>query len=114
MNSQTLAGSSMQSHPTLFDIRSFGARGDGCALDTDAVNAAIGQAALVGGTVLIPAGRFLCFSIRLASGVTLLLSEGAVIEAADPARRAGTCDPPEESSGGQFQDFGHSHWRDTL
>ncbi|HEY0623234.1 rhamnogalacturonidase [Sphingomonas sp.] len=100
--------------PSLFDIRSFGARGDGRTLDTDAVNAAIDQAARVGGTVLIPAGRFLCFSIRLASGVTLLLAEGAVIEAADPARHAGAYDLPEESHGELFQDFGHSHWRNSL
>lgn len=100
--------------PSLFDVRSFGARGDGRALDTDAVNAAIQQAALVGGTVLIPVGRFLCFSIRLASGVTLLLAEGAVIEAADPAHHAGAYDLPEESHGELFQDFGHSHWRNSL
>lgn len=104
----------MPPNPLLFDIRDFGARGDGRALDTDAVNAAIGQAALVGGSVVVPAGRFLCFSIRLASGVTLLLSEGAVIEAADPARHAGAYDPPEEAPGELFQDFGHSHWRNSL
>ncbi|WP_447726095.1 rhamnogalacturonidase [Sphingomonas koreensis] len=101
--------------PALFDIRSFGARGDGRTLDTGAVNAAIGHAARAGGgTVLIPAGRFLCFSIRLASGVTLLLGEGAVIEAADPDRHPGAYDPPEESPGELFQDFGHSHWRNSL
>jgi polygalacturonase len=100
--------------PPLFDIRDFGARGDGRALDTDAVNAAIGQAALVSGTVVVPAGRFLCFSIRLASGVTLLLSRGAVIEAADPARHGGAYDLPEETHGELFQDFGHSHWRNSL
>jgi polygalacturonase len=104
----------MPPNPPLFDIRSFGARGDGRALDTDAVNAAIGEAALVGGTVLVPAGRFLCFSIRLASGVRLLLSEGAVIEAADPQRHAGAYDLPEETHGELFQDFGHSHWRNSL
>lgn len=100
--------------PALFDIRNFGARGDGRALDTGAINAAIGQAAITGGTVLVPAGRFLCFSIRLASGVTLLLAEGAVIEAADPARHAGAYDPPEATRGELFQDFGHSHWCNSL
>ncbi len=100
--------------PSLFDIRSFGAYGDGRVLDTDAINAAIQRAAVTGGTVVIPAGRFLCFSIRLASGVTLLLSEGAVIEAADPARHPGAYDPPEETSGELYQDFGHSHWRNSL
>ncbi|MCW4462908.1 right-handed parallel beta-helix repeat-containing protein [Sphingomonas sp. BT-65] len=104
----------MPAETLLFDVRDFGARGDGRALDTDAINAVIAQAALSGGTVVIPAGRFLCFSIRLASGVTLLLSEGAVIEAADPARHAGAYDPPEAAHGELFQDFGHSHWRNSL
>ena len=104
----------MPRDPLLFDIRDFGARGDGRALDTDAVNAAIGRAALVGGSVVVPPGRFLCFSIRLASGVTLVLTEGAVIEAADPARHAGSYDPQEDSPGELFQDFGHSHWRNSL
>jgi len=100
--------------PSLFDIRDFGARGDGRTLDSDAVNAAIARAAATGGTVVVPAGRFLCFSIRLASGVTLLLSENAVIEAADPARHPGTYDLPEETDGELYQDFGHSHWRNSL
>lgn len=100
--------------PALFDVRSFGARGDGRTIDTDAVNAAICQAALAGGTVVVPAGRYLCFSIRLASGVTLLLAEDAVIEAADPARHPGAYDLPEEGHGELFQDFGHSHWRNSL
>lgn len=104
----------MSAETLLFDIREFGARGDGRALDTDAINAAIARAARSGGTVVIPAGRFLCFSIRLASGVTLLLAEGAVIEAADPAQHAGVYDPPGEAIGELFQDFGHSHWRNSL
>lgn len=100
--------------PSIFDIRGFGARGDGSMLDTDAINAAIRQAAPAGGTVLIPEGRFLSFSIRLASGVTLLFAKGAVIEAADPAHHPGAYDPPEETHGELFQDFGHSHWRNSL
>ena len=104
----------MPAETLLFDIREFGARGDGRTLDSDAINAAIARAAQSGGTVVIPAGCFLCFSIRLASGVTLLLSDGAVIEAADPARHAGAYDLPEEAPGELFQDFGHSHWRNSL
>jgi polygalacturonase len=44
--------------------------------------------------VVLPAGRWLSFSIRLLSGVTLRLDEGCVLEAADPARHAGAYDPP--------------------
>lgn len=103
-----------------FDVRTFGAkgggaRGDGVALDTDAINAAIQAAhAAGGGEVVLPAGRWLSFSIRLLSGVTLRLDEGCVLEAADPARHAGAYDPAEPNPFDLYQDFGHSHWRNSL
>ncbi|EXS69889.1 rhamnogalacturonidase [Sphingobium sp. Ant17] len=97
------------------DVRDHGARGDGIAIDSPAINAAILAASRgVGGTVILPRGRYLCFSIRLHSRVTLLLGEGVVIEAADPARHAGRYDLPEEGVDQLYQDFGHSHWRNSL
>jgi polygalacturonase len=98
-----------------FDVRDFGASGDGLSLDTYAVNAAIAAASTAGGgRVIIPAGRYLCFSIRLASHVHLRLEEGAVIVAADPALHGGAYDPPEPNPHDLYQDFGHSHWRNSL
>lgn len=97
----------------LHDVRRFGARGDGRTLDTDAFNAAIAAAA-GGGTVIVPPGRYLCFSIRLKSKVTLQLAQGAVIEAADPARYSGRYDLPESGVEQLYQDFGHSHWHNSL
>jgi polygalacturonase len=99
---------------TPVDVRTFGAKGDGRTLDHDAINRAIQAVARTGGTVLLPAGRYLCFSIRLMSGITLMLAEGAVIEAADPARHAGAYDLPEPPSNDVYQDFGHSHFRNSL
>jgi polygalacturonase len=97
------------------DVRAFGARGDGVTLDNDAINAAIQAAhAAGGGEVVLPAGRWLSFSIRLLSGVTLRLDEGCVLEAADPARHAGAYDPAEPNPFDLYQDFGHSHWRNSL
>lgn len=97
----------------VFDVRAFGAKGDGRGIDSGAFNAAIAAAARVGGTVLVPAGRYLCFSIELKSNVTIQLAKGAVIEAADPARHRGQYDLPDD--GDQlYQDFGHSHWRNSL
>ncbi|MDO6412870.1 glycosyl hydrolase family 28-related protein [Sphingomonas sp. BIUV-7] len=99
----------------VFDVRKLGARGDGVTLDTDAVNAAIEAAARAGGgTVLFPAGRYLCFTIRLKSRITLMLAKGAVIEAADPARHPGKYDLPEEEIDQLYQDYGHSYWRNSL
>ncbi|HWT52243.1 MAG TPA: glycosyl hydrolase family 28 protein, partial [Caulobacter sp.] len=64
--------------------------------------------------VVLPAGRHLSFSIRLLSGVTLKLEEGCVLEAADPARHGGAYDPAEPNPYDLWQDFGHSHWRNSL
>ncbi len=97
-----------------FDVRSFGARGDGQTLDSDAINAAILAASKAGGgTVRVPAGTYLCLSIRLQSNIRLHLDAGAVIEAAQrtEARRY---DEPEENDFKEYQDFGHSHGRNSL
>jgi len=97
------------------DVRDAGARGDGRTLDHPAINRAIAEVARSGGgTVALPAGRYRCFSIRLASGVALWLGDGAVIEAADPAQHGGRYDDPEPRGNPLYQDFGHSHWHNSL
>jgi len=100
-----------------FDVRSFGAKSDGKTLDTPAINKAIEAAAAAGGGVVrFPAGSYLCYSIHLKSHVTLYLDPGATIVAADaPASGAsGGYDPPEPNAWDKFQDFGHSHWHNSL
>ena len=68
-----------------YNVRDYGAVGDGIAIDSDAFNKAIEAAAAKGGgTVVVPPGHYLCFSIRLRSFITLVLMNGSVIEAADP------------------------------
>ena len=64
------------------DIRRYGAVGDGVALDTAAVQAAIDAAhAAGGGTVVVPAGgTFLIGSIELRSHVELHVERGAVLQ----------------------------------
>jgi polygalacturonase len=95
-----------------FNIRSFGATGDGKAVDTPAVNRAIAAAAESGGgTVLFPAGVYLCHSIRLKSHVALRLEPGAVILAAPCCGYdAAESNAPFE----RYQDFGHNHWHNSL
>lgn len=95
------------------DIRDFGAKGDGVTVDTDAIRAAIAAAA-PGDSVIFPAGLYLSFSIPLKSGVHLYLAEGCVLEAADPARYGGQYDPAEPNPWDLYQDFGHSHWCNSL
>ncbi|WP_242117920.1 rhamnogalacturonidase [Sphingomonas lacusdianchii] len=96
-----------------FDVRRFGAVGDGRTLDTAAVQRAI-DAAQGGGTVVVAKGRYRCFTLRLASDVTLVLEQGAVIVAADPARDGGRYALPEDRGEQLYQDFGHSHWHNSL
>lgn len=98
-------------------MRDFGAKGDGRTLDTVAVNAAISAAAQAGGgTVDFPAGNYLCHSIRLKSNITLRLGAGATLIAANPpaSGEADGYDAAEPNDWNQFQDFGHSHWRNSL
>ncbi len=98
-----------------FNIRDFGATGDGRTLDTDAINKAIEAArAAGGGTVYFPAGTYLSFSIHLKSNISLFLDQGAVLEGAEPAEGFGGYDPGEPNPSNQYQDWGHSHWHNSL
>ncbi len=108
---------SIGTKPAAHDVTAFGAKGDGKTLDTAAVNHAIEAASEAGGgTVLFPAGTYSCFSIRLKSNVALQLVAGAVILAADsPTDGTPGYDPAEPSpTAGSYQDFGHSHWHNSL
>jgi polygalacturonase len=102
----------------VFNVRNFGAAGDGVALDTEAINRTIKTASAAGeGTVLFPAGTYLSFSIRLESNITLSFEAGSTLVAASPAPGFGAYDPPEPNEWGekfQYQDFGHSHWHNSL
>ena len=99
----------------IYEVRSFGAKGDGKTLDSDAINKAIDAAAAAGGgTVHLSAGRYPSFSIRLKSHVALWIDVGAVLVAADPAKDGGHYDSPEPNPHDLYQDFGHSHWQNSL
>jgi len=107
----------------LFNVRSYGATGDGKTVDAPAINKAIETvAAAGGGTLLFPAGTYVCFTIRLRSHVGIYLSPGCTILAADSPKpgeatgyRGGTYDPagPPQARE-QYQDYGHNHWTNSL
>jgi polygalacturonase len=107
----------------LFNVRNYGAAGDGKTLDTTAVNNAIDAAAATGGgVVLFPPGMYLCFSIHLRSHVRLHLEEGSAIVAAGsplPGQttgyNGGVYDAAEPNSEWDvYQDYGHNHWHNSL
>lgn len=98
----------------VFDVRDYGAKGDGVALDSPAINAAILAAeAAGGGVVVLPPGRYLSFSLRLKSRVTLAIEQGAVLVGAEKGP-LGAYDLPEARGPQLYQDFGHSHWHNSL
>ena len=117
------AGAASHAANAFFNVYDYGAKGDGKVLDTNAINRAIEVcAAAGGGTVLLPAGNFLSFSIRLKSRVHLLLAQGATLIAADsplPGETqgygGGRYDEAEPNDGLEpYQDFGHNHWHNSL
>lgn len=63
-----------------YNIRDFGAKGDGTSLDTAAVQAAIDACNRDnGGTVVVPAGTFVIGTVEMKSNVTLHLAAGATL-----------------------------------
>ena len=106
--------------PTQFNIRDFGATGDGHTIDTPAINAATDAAANVGGgTVLFPAGIYASYSVHLRSNVALYLDAGATLLAA-PTPHDGLITggydaaEPQNPAIEPFQDYGHNHWHNSL
>ena len=65
----------------VFNVRAFGARGDGTTLDTAAIQKALDACEKSGGTVEFPAGTFLSQPLRLHSKTTVKLDSGATLKA---------------------------------
>jgi polygalacturonase len=107
----------------VFDVTRFGARGDGVTIDSDAINRAIDAAAAAaagrgpgagpGGTVYFPAGTYASYSVHLKSDVALYLAANATLLGAAPAGGRGY-DLAEPGAGNPYQDYGHSHWHNSL
>jgi polygalacturonase len=96
-----------------FDVRDFGAAGDGKTLDSPAINKAIATcASFGGGTVHLPAGIYLCGSIHLTNNLNIFLDAGAVVLGAPQSLHA--YDPAEAFEGTAYQDGGHSYFHNSL
>jgi hypothetical protein len=96
-----------------FNVKNFGAVGDGTNLDHVAINQAIDAAVAVGGgTVLVPAGNYLCGSIHLRSNIHLLIDAGATILGAPQNLNA--YDFTETWTNNPYQDGGHCYFHNSL
>ena len=60
-----------------FNVRGFGAAGDGRSDDTSALTRAIAAASSAGGTVVVPPGRYRIGTVHLQSGIVIDLRSGA-------------------------------------
>jgi hypothetical protein len=95
-----------------FNVKNFGAVGDGVANDTPAINKAIEKCNTSGGgTVTFPAGKYSAASIHIKSNVHLLLDNDAVIFGG-PKENFEMPEPNPQFD--KYQDFGHSHFHDAL
>jgi len=121
----SIASAQTEAHATTaaYNVHDFGATGDGKSVDTPAINKAIeAVAAKGGGTLMFPAGTYLCFTIHLKSNVDLYLARGCTIQAADSPKpgettgyNGGTYDAAEPNDPWTpYQDYGHNHWRNSL
>jgi len=96
-----------------YNVRDFGALGNGKHLDQGAINKAIAYCAQKGGgTVYMPAGNYLCGSIHLKSNINLFIDAGAVITGAPAGSKA--YDEAEAFPDTAYQDGGHTYFHNSL
>jgi polygalacturonase len=96
-----------------FNVRNFGAMGDGKNLDSPAIDKAIDACAQSGGgTVYLPAGTYLSGSIHLKSNIHLFIDTGATILGAQ--QDMNVYDETEPYTLGGYQDGGHCYFHNSL
>ena len=94
-----------------YNVRHFGAVGDGTANDAPAINKAIDACNKAGGgTVFVPSGFYTTGSIELKSNVTLAIDNGAILKAMDGAMNAWEPNPNDKG----LMDPAYYHWEASL
>lgn len=84
ITSLLLLSSNVFAQQKIYNVRDYGARGDGKALDTKAFQQAIDDCAKAGGgTVLIPAGTYKAGTIYLKSNIRIYLESSAMLIESD-------------------------------
>ena len=66
-----------------YNVRQFGAKGDGKTLDTAAIQKALDQCKENGGTVVLPEGTYLSRPLDMHDKTTLQINQGATLKATD-------------------------------
>ena len=111
----------------LFDITAYGAVSEGDPVqNTAAINAAIEAANQAGGgTVVVPAGDFKTYTIRLLDNVNIRIDQDGIIRAArtdmydrqgnqTSVGEGGNYDEPEVNLYAGLQDHGHTYFANSL
>ncbi len=73
----SLMGVSAGVYAVDYDVRDFGAKGDGVSIDTKAIQAAVDRCTKTGGRVVLSGGDFLSGTIYMKDHVTLVVERGA-------------------------------------
>lgn len=96
----------------VYDVKDYGAKGNGSTNDSGAITKAITAAnAAGGGTVRFTSGTYQSAdTIHLKSNVTIQLDAGATITGSS----ADSYDKAEPNQWDAYQDYGHSHFHDAM
>ncbi len=97
----------------MYNIRDYGAVGDGQKPDSPAIQRAIDDCAENGGgTVFVPAGKYLCGTVHMQSHVHILFEKGATLYG---SKNLDDFDPFEENpANNEYQDISHSYFHRSL
>jgi polygalacturonase len=94
-----------------FNVRHYGAAGDGTVNDAPAINKAIDACnAAGGGTVFVPSGIYTSGPVHLKSNVTLALDKGAVLKAMPGVMDLWEPNPNDKG----LMDPAYYHWQASL
>jgi polygalacturonase len=96
----------------VFNVKDYGAKGDGSTNDSPAINKAIAAANKAGaGIVEFPSGTYKSSNtVHLMSNVTLQLDKGSTITGSSSK----AYDKAESNANDKYQDYGHSHFHDAM
>ena len=99
---------------SFYNVRAYGATGNGKDLDSPSINKAIDACAQAGGgTVYFPAGTYLSGSIHLKDNIHLLIDAGATVLGAPQSMNA--YDETESwPTNNPYQDGGHCYFHNSL